>query len=123
MKKITLYAVCLWVIAVTAQAQTILKANDPHIHYMGRVLTTADNAQIQWSGTSVKFNFNGTSVKANLKDEKGGNGFNIIIDGEVTKIITLDKDDKEYTLAENLPVGNHSLELFKRTEAENGKTW
>lgn len=123
MKKITLYAVYLWVIAVTAQAQTILKANDAHIHYMGRVLTTADNAQIQWSGTSAKFNFNGTSVKANLKDEKGGNGFNIIIDGKVTKIIILDKGDKEYTLAENLPIGNHSLELFKRTEAENGKTW
>jgi hypothetical protein len=123
MNKISLYTVCLSFIALAAHAQTVIKGNDPRIHYMGRVLTTNDNAQIQWSGTSAKFNFNGTSVNATLKDEKGGNFFNVIVDGKVSKIILLDKDEKEYILAENLPAGNHSLEVFKRTEAENGKTW
>ena len=34
-----------------------------------------------------------------------------------------DSIQKEYTLASGLSAGNHSLELFKRTEWTMGKTW
>ena len=123
MKQINLFAACMIFISSATYAQVLVKGNDTRIHFMGRVLSSADNTQLQWSGTSAKFNFNGSGVKVTLKDERGGNFFNVLIDDKVTKIIRLDKDQKEYTLAENLPAGNHSVELFKRTEAENGKTW
>jgi len=123
MKRNKLFIACLLFVASATHAQTIVKGNDAHIHYMGRVQTGNENTQIQWSGTSAKLNFYGTGVKVLLKDEKGGNFFNVIVDDKVTKIILLDNTQKEYVLAENLPAGNHSVELFKRTEAENGKTW
>lgn len=123
MKRFSLFTACLLFTFSIGYAQVIIKGNDVHIHYMGRVQTNADNTQLQWSGTSAKLNFNGTGVKILLKDERGGNFFNILIDNKVAKIIMLDKGEKEYTLAEGLPAGRHSVEIFKRTEAENGKTW
>lgn len=108
--------------AVTAKAQ-VIKSNDPHIHYMGRVLVQEDSAMLSWSGTSVGINFNGTGVNAVLKDERGDNTFNVIVDGEVTGILHLDTIKHTYTLVEGLPAGKHHLELFKRTEWAMGKTW
>jgi hypothetical protein len=104
-------------------AQQTVKNNDSHIHYMGRVDVQADKTMLSWPGTSLKINFKGTGVKAVLKDELGQNFYNIIIDGKVTQKINLDTAKHEYTLAANLPAGNHSLELFKITEWDKGKSW
>lgn len=123
MKRFNLFVTCLLLTLSASYAQVIVRGNDTHIHYMGRVQTNADDTQLQWSGTSAKLNFNGTGVKVLLNDERGGNFFNVLIDNKVTKILLLDKGEKEYMLAEGLAAGKHSVELFKRTEAENGKTW
>lgn len=104
-------------------AQQAVKNNDSHIHYMGRVDVQADKSMLSWPGTSLKINFNGTGVKAILKDEYGQNFYNIIIDGKVTQKINLDTAKHEYTLAANLSAGAHSLELFKLTEWDKGKSW
>ena len=103
--------------------QSIIKSNDPHIHYMGRVMVKDSTAMLSWSGTAVKINFNGTGVKAVLKDEKGENTFNVIVDGKVTGIIHPDTSEQAYTLVAGLPAGEHSLELYKRTEWAMGRTW
>lgn len=108
---------------VLAQAQTILKSTDDRVHYMGRVAQVDESTVLQWSGTSVSFNFNGTEVKALMNDGGGGNWFNVIVDGKVANIIRMQAGKKEYLLAANLKKGGHTVELFKRTEAENGKTW
>ncbi|RYF49408.1 MAG: electron transporter RnfD, partial [Cytophagaceae bacterium] len=68
-------------------------------------------------------NFKGTSAKATLKDERGENYFNVIIDGKVSSVLLLAKGKQEYTLASGLKPGAHTLELFKRTEWAMGKTW
>ncbi len=109
--------------AITTNAQTTLKSNDTRIHYMGRVASTNESTTIQWSGTSAKLNIKGSGIKAVLNDETGNNWFNVIVDGKVTKIFRPEKGSKEYELASGLSNTNHSIELFKRTEAENGKTW
>jgi hypothetical protein len=109
--------------ATVTNAQTALKSNDSRIHYMGRVASTDEKTTIQWSGTSAKLNFKGTGIKVVLNDETGNNWFNVIVDGKVTKIFRPEKDTKEYVLASGLSNIDHSVELFKRTEAENGKTW
>ena len=38
----------LLALAITANAQTVIKSNDAHIHYMGRVIIKDDNTQLQW---------------------------------------------------------------------------
>lgn len=104
-------------------AQQVVKSNDSHIHYMGRVDVQADKSMLSWPGTSLKINFNGTGVKALLKDEYGQNYYNVVIDGKVTQKLNINELKHEYTLAANLPAGEHSLELIKITEWDKGKTW
>lgn len=97
--------------------------NDAHIRYTGRIAMKDSAAQLAWPGTSVKLNFSGTGLSVLLKDESGDNYFNVILDGKVASILHPNATKKVYTLASGLPAGKHSLELFKRTEWENGKTW
>jgi carbohydrate esterase-like protein/GDSL-like lipase/acylhydrolase family protein len=97
--------------------------NDAHIRYMGRVAMKDSAAQLAWPGTSVKMNFSGTGVSVLLRDEHGDNYYNVILDGRVASILHPDSIKKVYTLAAGLPAARHSLELFKRTEWDKGKTW
>jgi len=107
-----------------SQAQSvIIRSHDPHIKYMGRVVMQDEATELAWPGTSASINFKGTGVKVTLKDERGGNFINVIIDGKVVSVLQPDSVQKEYTLASGLPAGNHTLELFKRTEWTMGKIW
>src|ERR1700753_890896 len=115
---------CLLIPAcIASYAQSVvIKSHDVHIHYMGRILMQDESADLMWPGTSISINFKGTGVKITLKDEYGNNYYNIIIDGKVTGVLKPDSTIKEYTLASGLPDGNHTAELFKRTEWVMGKT-
>jgi|SRR6185503_6964741 len=104
-------------------AQTIVKANDPHIHYMGRVAMRDSAAELSWSATSVEINFNGTGVSAILKDERSDNNYDVIVDGKVMRVLHPETAKRSYVLVSGLPTGKHTLELFKRTEWAMGKTW
>lgn len=111
-------------ISLSACAQSnIIKNNDPHIHYMGRVDVTDSATVLSWAGNSATINFKGTGVKALLKDENGDNYFKVIVDGNVLPDIKLDKTKQLYTLASGLSTGMHNLQLFKRGEWAFGKTW
>ena len=109
--------------ALNCAAQTTIKFNDPHIHYMGRIAMRDSAAELSWTASSVKINFSGTGVSATLRDERSDNNYNVIIDGKVVSNLHPEKDKKEYVLASGLPSGKHTLELFKRTEWAMGKTW
>ena len=103
---------------------TFAKFNNQKLEYEGRIdMTDTSAAVIYWPGSSVKIYFKGTSVKAMLKDEKGDNYYNVIIDNDSIQILRLDTAKKFYILAENLIKGKHSVEIFKRTEWNKGKTW
>ncbi|MGF7038520.1 SGNH/GDSL hydrolase family protein [Mucilaginibacter lappiensis] len=105
----------------TAQS-VVIKSKDQHIRYTGRINMTDEAAELYWTGSSIKINFSGTGASAMLQDERGDNYFTIIVDNKVINTIHLDNTKRVYTLAEGLPAGQHSLELFKRTEWEMGKT-
>ncbi len=93
-----------------------------NISYMGRIDTSGNAARIFWSGTSIKLAFEGSSVYADLKDEKGDNYFNVIIDDDSITILHPDSVRKKYLLADNLGKGDHTVEIFKRTEWTKGNT-
>lgn len=122
MRKFTLF-IALLISAQCLLAQKIIKNTDPHIHYMGRINNTAKSAEFTWSGTSATINFNGSGVSAVLQDEKGLNFYNVVVDGQVVKVIHPDSTKRTYELVAGLPVKDHQLMLFKRTEWCMGKTW
>jgi hypothetical protein len=101
----------------------VITSHDPHIRYSGRIIMRDDASELSWQGISLKINFKGTGVKATLKDEYGYDYFNVIVDDKAVAVIQPDSVQREYTLVSGLPVGNHKLELFKRTEWAMGKTW
>jgi hypothetical protein len=96
---------------------------DEHIEYTGRInFENASAPVIYWSGSSIEIRVTGGSVKAMLEDERGENYFNIIIDDKYQKYIRLDTLAHWYTLASNLPDGDHTVGLVKRNEWNTGST-
>lgn len=97
--------------------------SDKHISYEGRVIVDKDAAQLMWPGTSVTLSFVGTAVSAVIREADSANYYNIILDGDSIRKIHFDTVKRTYVLAENLRYGTHSVQLFKRTEWDKGKTW
>lgn len=93
------------------------------IRYTGRVKNDRDSMTLYWSGTSIAFRFKGKSVKALMRDEVGKNYFNVVIDGDCLSYFKANSLKGFHTLAENLPEGEHTVELIKRSEWDRGKTW
>jgi hypothetical protein len=116
--------VCLALAAgFNCSAQVIVKANDSHIHYMGRIAMQDSAAVLSWSGTSVKINFEGTGISYKMRDERGDNYYNVIVDGKIIKNEHETTDATTAHVVNGLAFGPHTLELFKRTEWQMGKTW
>ena len=98
--------------------------DDERIEYMGRVgMNERGFAVIYWPGSSIKIHFEGTEIKALIKDEHGKNYFNVILDEDSIFILKPDTLQQIYTLAKELSPGLHTIELYKRTEWDRGKTW
>lgn len=108
--------------AAYAKESRLIKYNNRHLQYMGRVKMNADNIEMYWSGSSVKLSFIGSSVKAILKDEKANNYYEVIVDDLGVNKFKLDSNKTTYTLIQNLVWGRHTVELSKCTEWNRGKT-
>lgn len=106
-----------------AQKITTVPASNELIRVVGRVKNDRDSITLYWSGTSILAHFNGSELRALLKDERGENYFNIVVDGKYVRYIKLDKVKHYYTLASGLPKEDHTVELVKRNEWDRGKTW
>ncbi len=107
-----------------APVQLVTADNDAYL-YTGRIdFTDKKSPVISWTGTSIKANFTGTSLAIKLDDQFGKNYFNIFIDGETQHPYVLEAKQGEQTYVINtaLKAGNHSLEIYKRTEGEEGAT-
>ena len=91
------------------------------VHFVGRVASDpAGSAQYAWSGAGIVARFHGTGVIVRLGDDK--NEHLVTLDGQtLPKIVTL-KGTERYVIAENLSLGEHQLELYRRTEALFGVT-
>ncbi|MCB0745105.1 MAG: electron transporter RnfD [Ignavibacteriae bacterium] len=96
---------------------------NPQIEYMGRIgeINIDTTKELYWSGTSIKISFEGKFLNAIFEDENGDNFYNIIVDDDEPYILQLDSNKKSYNLCE-LEFGKHTVEIFKRTEWDRGKT-
>jgi hypothetical protein len=112
-----------WGCATKNESTSAISPDSEYIRITGRVKNDKDSVTIYWSGTTVMAKFSGTELRAELRDERGDNYFNIVIDGDSLRYIKLDTVKKYYTLASGLPVGEHTVELVKRNEWDRGQTW
>lgn len=97
--------------------------NDAHLTYQGRIPKTLDAAVLCWSGNSVAIHFKGTSLAAVIKEADTANYYVLIVDHQLKQKLHFDTEKKSYTLVNNLPAGEHEVELFKITEWAKGKTF
>ncbi|MBB3186268.1 SGNH/GDSL hydrolase family protein [Microbacter margulisiae] len=112
---------CLFFGLIQAQNK-LVPYNNQHISYEGRILYQPNAAVLSWPGTSVSIRFKGTEISAIMQDQDTANYYNVIIDGKVAAKIHTDTIKHSYVLASGLKDGNHTVELFKRTEWDKGKT-
>lgn len=105
--------------------QTIfVSPENDSIEYMGRVdFTDSESvADLYWSGSSITLSFEGKTLSAWLKDERGENYYNIVIDNDSVIILKPDTIKKKYKLFQSKTSTKHTIQIFKRTEYDRGKT-
>jgi lysophospholipase L1-like esterase len=103
--------------------ELIIPFSNSEIAFSGRIdFSQEEAAEIYWSGSSIKINFEGESIEALLKDESGDNYYNVILDNDSISILRPTKVKQYHQLASGLSKGKHTVELFKRAEWDRGKT-
>lgn len=101
-------------------------ADDPGILYTGRI-DFSDPTAPSYSapGVYLRARFEGVGAKILLEDQflyGGRNYYDVVIDSEPPVKLTPEPGVTEYTVASDLPYGEHELTLVKRTEASIGAT-
>jgi len=94
------------------------ETSEPAVHYVGRVDTNDPTvAMFAWSGTGAIVRFTGTSASVDLR---GKQEYTVVVDGTVQpKLVATDGVNK---LAQGLTPGEHTVELYRRTEASQGES-
>ena len=101
-----------------------IAGNHPQLQLTGRFEETASGSlRCGWPGSQITLRFNGTAVEATLRDlSKGdeGNFLAIQVDEKPPVTLALKQGYAVYRLAENLTSAEHTIRLFKQTEASVG---
>lgn len=120
--KYFVYFLLVFTIISCSDKKISIRPNNENIYFHGRIdKSNPEVYKLYWPGSSIKIIFKGTSAEALLKDERGENYYNVIVDDSVS-LMRMDTIKKWYILAENLKDTIHTIELFKRTEYDRGKT-
>jgi hypothetical protein len=122
-KSYRFFILCCFIYLNTFSQNKFIPFADKHISYEGRIDYKNNAAILMWPGTSIKINFKGTGISGTFKDADTSNYYNVIIDNDSIYKIQFDTSKKTFVLAFNLSYGKHSLQLFKRTEWDKGKTF
>lgn len=101
----------------------------PAVRFVGR-FDTRDPAgpTCGWPGCRIIASFTGTEVKARLDErvdawmEGGPSEWDVVLDGVLLPKLVLEVGAHDYVLANGLPSTAHVVELYKRTETQNGYT-
>lgn len=93
----------------------------PAIHYVGRHdASDPGHVRMGWSGVGAVFRFTGTGASVRLDDK--GRYFTVVVDGAVQATLATSPGEQSYPLAQGLPAGEHTIELYRRTEGSFGPT-
>lgn len=90
------------------------------VRYVGRVDGCKETgARYSWPGAGFVGRFSGTGVSVKLTDS--GNYHTVLIDGELAPNLVT-SGPKSYVLASDLADGEHTFEVYRRTESSFGTT-
>lgn len=95
------------------------KPMDEYIRILGRCTSYGGSMAVDDSCSGLEFRFSGTGASVTLQDVRissHASRFGIWVDGVRTDTIQLEETERQYTLAENLPQGPHTIRLVKLTE-------
>lgn len=103
----------------------LIEPDHKYVQYTGRVdFINPKQPLISWPGTSIKAKFTGNALKIKLDDQEGNNYFNVIIDGndQFPHVLQANPGSYTYPIAYYLQEGEHTVEIYKRTEGHEGST-
>ncbi|PCC74383.1 Lysophospholipase L1 [Nannocystis exedens] len=93
----------------------------PGVHYVGRHDDSDPSAiRMSWSGVGAVVRFAGTDLHVSLDD--AGRYFTVVVDGVVQPPLATQPGAQTYPLATGLAPGEHTVELYRRTEGSFGVT-
>ena len=123
-KALTLsFLVSVLLISCSAKNELFVDPSDPAIEYSGRInRSSEESVGLNWPGSSIRINFEGASIAVLLQDESGDNYYNVILDNDSIFILRPQTIKQYQVLASNLSKGPHTIEIFRRTEWNNGLT-
>jgi hypothetical protein len=99
-----------------------IPALDRHVRYIGRFDTTdAAGPRCEWPASEVEVHFRGSDMGAVI-DEDGSDRYEVIVDGWPQGVLALHRGKHTYRVVSGLPNVDHTIGLFKRTEANIGRT-
>lgn len=94
---------------------------EPAVHYVGRFdASDPGHVRMGWSGVGAVFRFAGTGASVRLDDSAGW--FTVVVDGAVQQPLQTTPGEQLYPLAQGLADGEHTIELYRRTEGFFGVT-
>ncbi|WP_208721185.1 SGNH/GDSL hydrolase family protein [Corallococcus aberystwythensis] len=99
-----------------------IPASDARLQYVGRTYRAGTGVVFSHPGVTVRASFWGDAVRMRLDDaglggDVGTNHFDVSLDGAPPTQLAVHPGQGTYPLASGLPVGLHTVELFKRTES------
>lgn len=122
--------ICIWLLGLLLLVRTNIvqaqecefRADNSNVNYVGRVLFDETGAaRFDWVGTTFRFRFSGNACAVRVSDTKK-NFCLVFIDGREVGEVTFEGTDSYCVLVDGLTAGPHTLTVFKRTEAGEGRT-
>ena len=109
-----------------ASSEPEVDPGPPAIRFVGRSDDRDPAGPIfGWPGSRILARFDGTQVGVRLAETAyldGPSEWDVAIDGQWQPKIVLQIGLNQLSLAKNLPPGPHTVELYKRSEGQNGVT-
>mgnify|MGYP001158821158 CR=1 FL=1 len=94
---------------------------EPAIDWIGRWDEPAPGVhRFGWSGAGFVVRFSGTGASVTMDDAAGF--FTVVVDGAVQPNLLTSGGEQTYTLATGLPDGEHTVQMYRRTEGSFGPT-
>lgn len=101
----------------------------PHVQLIGRFdLSDSAGATCAWPGCRIVARFDGTAVSVTMNEidegwmEGAPSEWELSIDGQVKQRLVMTPGQSSYPLASGLAPGEHTVELYKLSESQNGMT-
>ncbi|MEM9457413.1 MAG: SGNH/GDSL hydrolase family protein [Myxococcota bacterium] len=94
---------------------------EPGVHWVGRYDDTEPGAmRMGWSGAGFVVRFDGTGVSVDMDDS--AYHYTVVLDGVVQPRFDTTPGRQVFALVADLPPGEHTVEVYRRTEGNFGPT-